>query len=335
MSCLDSTVTSGIPASPPPETSLFIPCSITEKCSIEPAFNLVSSPLSNTTQKYTVLPSPTSSPIMTVVSDATQESKDISSLIILPAAELVQTHSSLEVLDASPCSLVPASPVSPVHPSSSTCSNNSVSFIALNAPADEIQDSSVQLSPAVSRRIVVTFNPLVAVAQTFHKDDYDRSSISVAPLLRQDIIELLTYRAEMLHVTRQLTAYRDQLIMEKQRMYFMKLQQQQHQVMQQQLQQAWWMQQQQQQQRHFQMHPSQPMYNQTPMLDFIPTRNLSSTNNQDMFEAFNPTIDTLQYRPPHTISPIYMSDPHYNQMFKDNSSVVPPFSLSGSSTYYN
>ncbi|KAH6596764.1 hypothetical protein BASA61_003354 [Batrachochytrium salamandrivorans] len=182
-----------------------------------------------------------------------------------------------------------------------------VAFVALaQVPTDE-QLISTPIHPASRRSI--SFNPLVAVAETFHKDNYDRTSTSVAPITRQDIAELLAYRVEMLQVTCQLTVYRDQLIMEKQRMYYLELhrfqiQQQQQQLMleqqqQQQLQQAWWQQQhqlqlqcqrqQQQQQQH--MHQQQqPLLQRQYIQDAV-------YNQQQQQQQLAPAID--YFRPDH------------------------------------
>ncbi|KAH6564931.1 hypothetical protein BASA62_007639 [Batrachochytrium salamandrivorans] len=182
-----------------------------------------------------------------------------------------------------------------------------VAFVALaQVPIDE-QLISTPIHPASRRSI--SFNPLVAVAETFHKDNYDRTSTSVAPITRQDIAELLAYRVEMLQVTCQLTVYRDQLIMEKQRMYYLELhrfqiQQQQQQLMleqqqQQQLQQAWWQQQhqlqlqcqrqQQQQQQH--MHQQQqPLLQRQYIQDAV-------YNQQQQQQQLAPAID--YFRPDH------------------------------------
>ncbi|KAJ3020494.1 hypothetical protein HKX48_000697 [Thoreauomyces humboldtii] len=54
----------------------------------------------------------------------------------------------------------------------------------------------------------VSFREYVTVAYTWGGDEYDRTSTDVAPLRKEDLIELLLYRAEMQRFTRQLLQLR-------------------------------------------------------------------------------------------------------------------------------
>ncbi|KNC99167.1 uncharacterized protein SPPG_05421 [Spizellomyces punctatus DAOM BR117] len=58
----------------------------------------------------------------------------------------------------------------------------------------------------------VSFREFVTVAYTWGADEYDRSSTEVEPLTKNDLIELLLYRAEMQQYTRELLKLRKQAI---------------------------------------------------------------------------------------------------------------------------
>ncbi|KAI8917493.1 hypothetical protein DFJ77DRAFT_308048 [Powellomyces hirtus] len=64
--------------------------------------------------------------------------------------------------------------------------------------------------PAQQRQKGVSFREYVTVAYTWGADEYDRTSTDVEPLTKNDLIELLLYRAEMQHYTRELLKLRKQ-----------------------------------------------------------------------------------------------------------------------------
>ncbi|KAJ3061521.1 hypothetical protein HK102_009080, partial [Quaeritorhiza haematococci] len=88
----------------------------------------------------------------------------------------------------------------------------------------------------------VVFHELVTVAFTWNQQDYDRTSIDVDPISRNDIIEIMALRQEFAKATAQLVKKRDEE--EKRLLVLLQQQQQQQQLYHQQL----LMQQQQQQQ---------------------------------------------------------------------------------------
>ncbi|TPX66938.1 hypothetical protein SpCBS45565_g04084 [Spizellomyces sp. 'palustris'] len=83
---------------------------------------------------------------------------------------------------------------------------------------EQLQDkphSPVQqdiMSNGQGPRKQVSFREFVTVAYTWGADEYDRSSTEVEPLTKNDLIELLLYRAEMQQYTRELLKLRKQAI---------------------------------------------------------------------------------------------------------------------------
>ncbi|KAJ3033075.1 hypothetical protein HDV00_006807 [Rhizophlyctis rosea] len=79
----------------------------------------------------------------------------------------------------------------------------------------------------VQKKAAVTFREFVVVAYTWSPDEYDRTSIQITPITKQDMMDLYAYRAELEATTNVLYRLRDQAINEQLRL---KRQQQQQKI---------------------------------------------------------------------------------------------------------
>ncbi|KAI9001603.1 hypothetical protein BC832DRAFT_132643 [Gaertneriomyces semiglobifer] len=80
-----------------------------------------------------------------------------------------------------------------------------------SASSSETADTP-QVTSKQQQQQQVKFRDFVTVAYTFSAEEYDRSSTPVPPLTKQDLIDLLLYRAEMQQVTRRLVMERKRLL---------------------------------------------------------------------------------------------------------------------------
>ncbi|KAJ3182815.1 hypothetical protein HDU85_002418 [Gaertneriomyces sp. JEL0708] len=89
-------------------------------------------------------------------------------------------------------------------------SNGSLPSPTASASSSETADTPQVTSTKQQQQ--VKFRDFVTVAYTFSAEEYDRSSTPVPPLTKQDLIDLLLYRAEMQQVTRRLVMERKRLL---------------------------------------------------------------------------------------------------------------------------